>query len=53
MTPNLWDHALVAVLLVAAPIGGWYSYRSLSTQTPLGARARLRWYGGSSRSSGD
>lgn len=44
MTPNLWDHALVVVLLVVAPIGGWYSYRQLSTQAPLDARARLRWY---------
>lgn len=45
MTLAIWDHVIVLVLLVAAPLEGWYSYRKLAL-VPAQHRsaARMDWY---------
>jgi membrane protease YdiL (CAAX protease family) len=45
MTPTPFDHALVALLLLAAPVYGWLDYRKLQARLAAGQSvARLREY---------
>lgn len=45
MALTIWDHLIILILLVAAPLEGWYSYRKLA-RVPAAerSRARMDWY---------